>query len=169
MVRYTKHDLSRKRPKIPFTKAGYQEIVAEQEKLQAIRPEAVENLRKAREMGDLSENGYYKAARARLSEIDARLRRVQRLVRFGVIVESSTTSSSVQIGSKVSVSDGSTTRQFTIVGGYESNPLKKTISFKSPIGRALIHRHVGEKVEVQVPAGTKRYTITAIEPAVMLD
>jgi len=69
------------------------------------RPDAVEHLRKAREMGDLSENGYYKAARARLSFLDAQLRRLERLVKLGIIVES-TGLGKVDIGCKVKISNG---------------------------------------------------------------
>ncbi|KKU87929.1 MAG: Transcription elongation factor GreA [Candidatus Gottesmanbacteria bacterium GW2011_GWA2_47_9] len=78
-----------KEARILFTAKGYQQVLVEKEKLLTERPEAVEHLRKAREMGDLSENGYYKASRARLSFLDARIRRVERLIRLGVIVQSS--------------------------------------------------------------------------------
>ena len=70
---------------IPFTSEGYQKVVDEKNKLTDERPDAVDNLRKAREMGDLSENGYYKAARARLSTLDARLRSLTRLIRLAEI------------------------------------------------------------------------------------
>ena len=125
------------------------------------RPEAVEHLRKAREMGDLSENGYYKASRARLSFLDARIRRVERLIRLGVIVQSSQ-SGVVDIGTKVKITDGQKEYEYEIVGGYESDPSKKTISHISPIGRALMGKKQNETITVQAPSGTKIYTILSV-------
>ena len=74
--------------------------------LLAQRPEAVEHLTKARAMGDLSENGYYKASRQRLTFLDSRIRRVERLIKLGVIVESRG-NDKVEIGCKVKITDGS--------------------------------------------------------------
>ena len=125
------------------------------------RPEAVENLRKAREMGDLSENGYYKASRQRLSFIDAQLRRLERLVKLGKVVEASGTNR-VEIGNTVHVTDGKKEFHYTIVGGYESDPVNKTISYKSPLGSALMGKSVGAKAEVHAPIGTVVYTIVSI-------
>lgn len=161
MVKYTKSQLNARRPRIPFTKEGYEKVVAEKQELLERRPEAVRRLADARSMGDLSENGYYKAARAELSSIDARLRRVDRLVRFGVIVNTFA-SDTVQIGSRVKISDGAREFEYVIVGGYESNPSAGTISYKSPIGSSLMGRRVGDAVEVSVPAGMKSYTILTI-------
>jgi len=152
----------RKEPQIPFTKDGYQKLLDEKTKLASERPDAVENLRKSREMGDLSENGYYKASRARLSFLDSRIRRVERLIRLGRIVQS-TNSGVVEIGSHVTISDGKKEFTYTIVGGYESDPSQKTISYISPIGRALVGKNEHASVEVTIPSGTARYTILKIE------
>lgn len=146
---------------IPFTKQGYQKVLEEKVKLLAERPEAVEHLTKARQMGDLSENGYYKASRARLSFLDAQLRRVERLIRLGRVVES-LGNGTVEIGSTVTISDGSHEYTYSIVGGYESNPAEKTISHISPIGHALMGKKVNESAEVQAPSGTKTYTVRAV-------
>jgi transcription elongation factor GreA len=151
----------KKPARIPFTKEGYDKVVAEKAKLLEERPDAVVNLRKAREMGDLSENGYYKAARARLSTLDARLRYIERLVRFGTIVESAG-DGRIDIGSTVTVSDGTHEYEYTVVGGYESNPAEHTISQISPIGKALFGKKVGDTAVVYAPAKTITYTIIKI-------
>ncbi len=147
--------------RIPFTKAGYQKILDEKAKLLAERPDAVEHLHKAREMGDLSENGYYKAARARLSGIDGTLRRLERLVRLGRVVET-TANDSVGFGNTVTISDGTKTYEYTVVGGYESDPTHNTVSHISPIGKALMYKKVGDEITVVAPKGIKKYTILAI-------
>jgi transcription elongation factor GreA len=151
----------KREPRIPFTKEGYQKILEEKAKLLAERPDAVENLRKSREMGDLSENGYYKASRARLSFLDARIRRVERLVRFGIIVESASTGV-IDIGSHVTITDGNREYTYEIVGGYESDPSKQTISHLSPIGKALIGKKITDSAEVHAPNGVKKYTILSV-------
>lgn len=153
--------IARKEPRIPFTKSGYQKVLDDRAKLLAERPEAVEHLRKSREMGDLSENGYYKASRARLSFLDGQIRRIERLVRLGVVVESAGTGQ-VDIGSTVTITDGSKEYTYTIVGGYESNPSQHTISNFSPIGKALFHKKVQDMAEVVTPSGLKKYTILKI-------
>lgn len=153
----------KKELRIPFTKEGYQKVLEEKQKLLGERPDAVDHLRKAREMGDLSENGYYKASRGRLSFIDTRLRRLDRLRRFGIIVQS-TGSGRVEIGSRVAVRTGNTDLEYTIVGGYESDPSKKTISHSSPVGKALMGKKKDDSVEVITPKGIVSYTILAVYP-----
>jgi len=147
--------------KIPFTKQGYEKILQQKVELLGQRPAAVENLRKAREMGDLSENGYYKAARAKLSFLDAQLRRLERLIRFGAVVES-TGSEKVEIGSRVVFTDGRKNYEYTVVGSYESDPSKQTISYISPIGKALLGKKEHDNVQIHAPAGTVSYTILKI-------
>lgn len=153
--------LNKRPPKIPFTKTGYDKIVAEYESYKHDRPDAVTNLRLAREMGDLSENGYYKAARARLSSIDANLRRLERIIKNAKIVEHFNTGR-VEIGSTVTLDDGSKTVIYQIVGGYESDPASGTISHVSPIGKALLGKENGATVSVVTPRGTTRYRVTSI-------
>ena len=151
----------KKEARIPFTKEGYEQILAERVKLLGERPDAVEHLRKSREMGDLSENGYYKASRQRLTFLDGRIRRVERLVKLAVIV-ASTHTGIVDIGSTVTITDTNNTYTYTIVGGYESDPTKKTISHISPLGKALMGKKKSDVAIMQAPAGVKTYTILEI-------
>lgn len=147
--------------KIPFTKVGYQKLQADLEVYTAKRKTAVINLRTARDMGDLSENAAYKAARMELSAIDRQIRRVTYLLRFGVIVEKHG-NTAVDFGSRVTLDNGNKKMSFELVGGYESDPKHEKISIHSPIGRAIVHKHVGDKVIVHAPAGEILYTIVEI-------
>jgi transcription elongation factor GreA len=146
---------------IEFTKEGYDAVLAQQEKLMARRPAAVEELRRAREMGDLSENGAYKAARFELSDIDRTLRRLTYLIRFGKVVEKTATGK-VTFGSKVTINDGAKDMTFTLVGGYESNPKEQKLSTFSPIGKAVLGQQAGEKVIVHTPSGSRHYSIIKV-------
>lgn len=147
---------------IPFTKEGLDKIRRERDKLAGERPEAVTNLQKAREMGDLSENGYYKESRARLSFIDGRLRYFERILKNAVVVAPAK-GSSVSFGSKVKLSDGQKELEYTLVGSFESDPAQKTISAKSPLGQALMGKKINDTAVIDVPSGQKTYTILSIE------
>jgi transcription elongation factor GreA len=146
---------------IPFTKEGYEKIKQEKEDLLRERPDAVEHLKKAREMGDLSENGYYKASRQKLNSIDARLRRIEHLLKYGVVVASAN-SGVVDIGSTVTLDDDKQKVTYSIVGSEESNPSQGTISHHSPLGRSLLGKKVGETITFHAPAGERVYTIKKI-------
>ncbi|MCX8008388.1 MAG: transcription elongation factor GreA [Patescibacteria group bacterium] len=148
--------------KILFTNEGYKKLLEKQERFLRERPEAVENLRKAREMGDLSENGYYKAARARLSFIDAQLRIINNALQRAKVVNTGQ-NGFVSIGSLVTIDDGERKITYTIGGDYESDPLNKIISYQSPVGRSLMNKKVGDVVEVQTPRGMKKFIIVSVE------
>lgn len=148
--------------RIIFTKAGFEDLIEEEKKLRQERPEAVSELSKARAMGDLSENGYYKSARFKLSDIDRRLRELKHLIRFAQIKETTTTEW-IDVGSKVTIRNGTIERIFQIVGGYESDPRMGKISIYSPLGKALHGKRKNEKVDVTTPQGTVTYIILQIE------
>lgn len=146
--------------KISFTKEGYKKIEDELRELQDSRKSAVETLAAARALGDLSENGLYTSAKARLRSIDTEINRRKYYLKVGVVEERD--ASRVGIGSKVTVTDGKGERVFTIVGDTESDPLQGKITKKSPIGSALMNKIKGEKVHITIPTGTIEYTILDI-------
>ncbi len=142
----------RKEPRIPFTKEGYQKLLDDRKKFLDARPEAVKNLSESRAMGDLSENGYYKASRQQLSFLDSRIRRVERLIKLAKIIEPT----------RVKLTDGTKEYDYEIVGGYESDPVKHTISQQSPLGRAISGKKAGDVVEVITPGGIKKFTVLLV-------
>jgi len=146
---------------IEFTKEGYENLKKEKEELLIKRKRVIDEVVRARELGDLSENGLYKAAKAEQRSIDGRLIRIEYLLKMGRIVHH-TSSDTVQIGSTVVVNDGQSERTFHIVGGYESDPLQGKISHHSPIGSRLIGKRVGEKVTITTPKGEINYLIKSL-------
>lgn len=147
--------------KIFLTPDGLKEKEDEKAELKAQRVEAVKELVIARNMGDLSENGAYKAARFRLSGIDRRLRYIENVLRR-VMVTSKRTDGRVGIGTEVLVNDGAKDMILTIVDGHESDFRRGKISLYSPIGKALMGRKVGEAVEVITMKGNVMYVIKKI-------
>jgi transcription elongation factor GreA len=148
--------------KIAFTKKGFNDLKTELEQLHKQRPEAVNNLQTARNMGDLSENGAYRATKSKLMSIDRRIRFLKSVIDRAYVGES-LDKNIVDIGCKVTVNDGKEERIFYIVGGYESDLFKGDISCYSPVGRALMRRSVGEMVAITTPTTKKYYKINQIE------
>lgn len=151
--------------KIRFTKEGYEKLKEEYNDLLKQRPLAVDDLKKARELGDLSENGYYKESKLKLNFIDGRLRRFSDYLKRADIVDTDGTKLSIDtvyIGSTVNLSDGKRERTYQIVGDLEANPGEGRLSLLSPIGRAIVGKKINSAVEIETPAGKYTYTITKI-------
>lgn len=146
--------------RIPFTKEGFDKIESEYDIIKVSRPEAVETLRRARDLGDLSENGLYKAARAQLSSIDSRLSRLEILIKLAEVQEAKP--GIIGVGSRVSLREENNEITYIIVGEYEANPKEKKISTASPIGRALVGKKVGDTVKVSLPTKKIKLTIKSI-------
>jgi len=147
--------------KIILTPEGLKEKEEERKELRISRESAVKELQTARNMGDLSENGAYKAARSRLSGIDRRLRYIEGVLRRVVVVEKRK-DGRVGIGSRVLVNDGRKDIQLTIVDSHESDFMRGKISLYSPIGKALVGRKSGETAEVMTIKGKVSYFIKRV-------
>lgn len=146
---------------IRFTKEGFDTLQREYDALLLTRPHAVEDLRKAREMGDLKENGYYKASRAKLSFIDSRLRRWKFSIQHALIIEK-TSSENIDIESTVTLTEGNKKFTYTIVGDLESDPAHGKISLLSPLGKALLGKKAGETVSFYSPNGKKEFIVVNV-------
>lgn len=149
--------------KIVVTKEGLDTLKAEYEELMNVkRPAAVTRLATAREQGDLSENSEYTDAKQNLSFIDGRIAELE-VVLHGVKVVTSHTKDQVDVGCKVTLHINGKKEEFMVVGEWEADPSSKKISHESPLGKALLGKKVGEKIEVEAPAGKILYKILHIE------
>ncbi len=147
---------------IPFTKLGFSDLKKELEIEIAKRPMAVESLKRGREMGDLSENGLYKAAKMDLVGIDRQIRHLKNLIQYGKISEPKD-NNSIQLGHTIVVEKENGNKEFRIVGEWEANPRENKISHKSPIGHNLMGRTVGETIAIRTPNGFINYKILSIQ------
>ena len=146
-----------------LTKEGLEELKSEHKGLIGEkRPAAVERLSAARDLGDLSENSEYAAAKQDLAFIDGRIAELDEIIHAAKVVTSHS-KQKVDVGCKVTVHINGKKETFTVVGEWEANPTEKKISHSSPLGKALLGRKVGEKVEVEAPAGKVHYMIVEIE------
>ncbi len=148
--------------KVIFTKQGFAELIAEKNKLEEIRVTTVKDLQKAREMGDLSENGFYKATKSRLGQIDHRLFEIDMLTKRAIITEKQS-SNFISIGSEVELELNGQIIKYLIAGDTEANLAKNKISSHSPLGSALINKKVGDLVRVNLPRHSAIYKILSIK------
>lgn len=152
--------------KIQFTQEGYEKLKAEYEELTTKKKhQALDRLQKARAMGDLSENSEYTAAKEDLAFVEGRISELEHLLANAEIIESPTERGAIDIGCNVIVEANGQQHTFMIVGEFEADPVAKKLSHTSPIGKALLGKKVGEKVEVSVPAGKMIYKILDIRNA----
>lgn len=151
--------------KVLLTREGLEELKKEYEELTNIkRPAAVTRMAQARDLGDLTENSEYTAARQDLAFIDGRIVELEEILHEAKLISISRGSKGkVDIGCKVTLHINGKKEVFTIVGEWEADPTEKKISHVSPLGQALLGKKVGEKVEVEAPAGKLTYTILNIE------
>lgn len=151
--------------KVLLTQEGLEELKKEHQQLKEIkRPRVVERLTESRDMGDLTESSEYTAARQDLAFIDKRISELEEILKNAKVVKSSQRGKKkVAIGTKVTLKDGDKKALFTVVGDWEADPLKNKISPSSPIGKALMGKKAGDKVEVKIPAGKVEYKILKIE------
>lgn len=149
--------------KVLLTRDGLTDLKKEFDELvNKRRPELVTRLATARSQGDLSENSEYTSAKQDLAFVDGRIAELE-LVLHDAKVVSSHSKSKVDIGCKVTLHIDGKREIFTIVGEWEADPTQKKISHSSPLGKSLIGKKVGDKVEVDAPVGKLAYKILSIE------
>ena len=148
-----------------MTKKGYDEAVERLKYLQTTkRQEIVERIAEARSHGDLSENAEYDAARNEQTMNEIEINDLDYKIKNAVIIEASTDTSFVHIGSKVRVYDAELEEDevYEITGTLESNAMENKISNESPVGAALLKHKVGDVVKVLAPDGEYKLTIKEI-------
>lgn len=147
--------------KVPFTRDGYAQLKVRQAELLAKREIVLVSLQRAREMGDLSENGAYTSARFELGNVDRELKRIEYNLKYGKVTAASGTDK-VGFGSRVTVEINGKEYTYVLVGTQESDPKKAMISLESPIGLALLGKKVGEKALVVMPDRQIEYLVKSI-------
>ncbi|MBV8855222.1 MAG: transcription elongation factor GreB [Sinobacteraceae bacterium] len=149
-----------------ITPEGANRLQAELEQLwRAERPRVTQAVAEAAAQGDRSENAEYTYGKRRLREIDSRVRFLRKRLE-GMVVVSAPPSDPTRVffGAWVTLEDehGAQTR-YRIVGPDEFDMAPAYISMDSPLGRALLRRALDEELLVELPTGSRRYVIVAID------
>ena len=154
--------------KEPLTILGLQKLQKELEEIKNIkRPKVISAIAEARGHGDLKENAEYHAAKEQQSQIESRVLEINdTIARANVIdVTKIENDGKVIFGSTVTIKDldKDKNNSFKIVGKDEANVSKNLIYFKSPMGKSLIGKNVGDLVNVITPSGEKSFEIIKVE------
>ena len=148
-----------------LTKERYDQLKLELEHLKKVkRKEVAESLEFAKALGDLSENAEYHEAREEQAAIEDRIATLERVLKSASIITQHH-SSVVEVGSTVILRKGEAKDKvtFEIVGSEESDISNKKISFKSPMGRAMVGKKKGDSFVVHAPKRDVTYTVIEIK------
>ena len=150
--------------KIYVSKEGLEKFKQELLGLTTVkRKEVIERIERAKELGDLSENAEYAAAKDEQAFIEGRIMELQDLISRAEIINRGGEIDFVRVGSRVKVKNNGDEVEYSIVGVAEADPLAGKISNESPLGKAFLGKRAGEKVDVQIPKGTATYIILEIK------
>jgi transcription elongation factor GreA len=153
--------------RVPMTREGFEQAKKKLDHLKYVEmPRVQKALQEAREMGDLSENAEFDAARNELWTLDQMIAEMETKVSLAEVIDASKLNlDTVAIGAKVKVEDldRKAKDEFLLVGEGEVREGMDTVSVTSPLGQALIGKKVGELAEVQAPRGKIRYKIIAFK------
>lgn len=147
-----------------LTPEGAKKLQAElNQLLNVARAKVVQEVAEAAAQGDRSENAEYIYGKKKLREIDRRIRFLTKRLDAAVVVKQDGPRDEVRFGATVDVEDENGKRSsYLILGPDEASPSAGSISFQSPLGRALMKRKVGDVVSVTRPAGEIEIEIKAI-------
>ena len=146
-----------------LTADGLQKLKTELESTKARRVEAAERLREAFQPGDIEDNPEYEQAKEEVGLLDSRIYELEEMIGRAEIITEHPHTNKAQAGSTIEVegADGET-ETYHLVGAVESDPATGRISVDSPVGRALVGKKKGDKVEVRVPSGVLNLTVKAV-------
>jgi transcription elongation factor GreA len=151
--------------KILLTRSGYEKLVQELDLLSRVeRPQLVQELLEAGQEGG-EKNPDFLSALVQRQRLDRRIQQLQQtLANAEVLVGSNLPPNRVRFNSLVRVRNLSSgrEREFKLVSTLEANAALGYLSTSSPLGRALLGRRLGERVEVHTPSGLKFYQILEI-------
>ncbi|QUH27234.1 transcription elongation factor GreA [Serpentinicella alkaliphila] len=152
---------------IVLTMKGLKKIEDELEYLKTVRrKEVAERIKQAIAFGDISENSEYDEAKNEQAQVEERIMKLENTLKKAKVVdEDDINLEIVSIGTKVQVKDLEFDEivEYTIVGSSEADPYELKISNESPVGRSLLGKKVGDKVEIQIPDGVTKYEVLKID------
>jgi len=151
---------------VHITAEGLEAVRKEHEELTRVwRPQIAAKIKAARELGDLSENFEYHAAKNEQGMKEARINELEVIIKNHVLIEEDRVPGQVSMGSTVRFrEDGEDEEEvYRIVGPAEADPKSGRVSYESALGKAMLGHKVGDEVEVSTPSGSYRVRIVGID------
>ncbi len=145
-----------------ITQEGIEKLKNQLTELEEKRPTVAKRIKEAREMGDISENAEYDAARQEQAFIEGKIAELEDVIKNAKVVEKGA-KGVVHVGAEVTVHIEGEEETFHLVGAHEANPMENKISHESPLGAALMGKKVGDTFEVEAPIGKLTYKIVTID------
>ena len=145
-----------------ITPEGKAELEKEVEQLKGRRGEIAEKIAEARDLGDLSENAEYDAAREEQGIVETRIAEIENILQNAQIIKT-TGANEVHLGSRVTLEANGKQVTYTLVGPVEADPLSGKISNESPIGKVILGKRIGDTATITTPKGELTYTITELQ------
>ncbi|MEM8897066.1 MAG: transcription elongation factor GreA [Bacteroidota bacterium] len=149
-----------------LTKEGYEKLRQELADLKGSgRTEIARQIQEAREKGDLSENAEYDAAKEAQGLLEVKISKLEGVIANSRIIdESEIDMSKAYILSTVKVKNlkSNAEMKYTLVAEQEANLKLGKISVKSPVGKALLGKEIGDVVDITIPAGVLQMEILDI-------
>lgn len=145
-----------------LTKQGLEELKTELEELKAQREPIAERIKAARELGDISENAEYTAARQEQEQTESRIYEIENILQNVEIISDRKQNTQVHLGSRVKLKGDAGTKEIQVVGTVEVDPLNGKISDESPIGQALLGKKVGDTTKIKTATSEQEYKIESI-------
>jgi transcription elongation factor GreA len=127
------------------------------------RMDVADRLKRAKELGDLSENSEYFEAREEQQWVETRISEIEDIIKNAIVITMTHGKGTVQIGATIEVEVKGKKFKYTIVGANEARPEAGMISNESPLGKAFIGKKAGDEVKIKIPAGEATYKILKIE------
>ncbi|MBN1370379.1 MAG: transcription elongation factor GreA [Anaerolineaceae bacterium] len=150
-----------------LTRDGFNKLQDELDFLRTKKREEIANrLHEAMEGGELIENAEYEAAKNEQAFVEGRIKELELLLATARVVDGDIPhQGAVQVGVQVTIcedADGAEEEVYTIVGAAEANPREGRISNESPLGKALMSKKEGDRVQVEAPQGSYAVRILKI-------
>jgi transcription elongation factor GreA len=129
----------------------------------ARRMDVGDRLRRAKEMGDLSENSEYMEARDEQQFVETHISELEDIIKNAQIIKMTHGTKTIGIGTTFVAEKAGKQYTYTVVGANESKPEKGLISNESPIGKAFLGKKLGDPVVVKTPVGENKFKIAEIK------
>jgi len=156
---------SQENRQVQITKEGYAKLEARLAGLKGQRSDVTEEIRRAAADKDFRENAPLEAARDRKAHLEGRIQDLESALKATTILDRNQGTSRIEIGDAVTLCDLCSGKglSYVLVDTREANPTKGRISVGSPMGKALLHKEVGQTIEITAPAGIFKYRVEDVQ------
>lgn len=117
-----------------------------------VRPKCLEAVKEARAQGDLSENFEYYAAKKDKNQNESRIRYLENMLKHAIVISDVSKEDEVGLNKTITlyIEEDDEEEVYKLVTSIRGNSMKGMISTESPLGKAILHHKVGDRVEVRI-------------------